>query len=110
MSSDLHVKVKITLFRVAKTWNSHSILICVVNIGLAKKSVIFFPYDGSSKHLVVFNIIPKFFFFNFIYLFLESGEGREKERERNINVWLPPVYPLLGTCNPGMCPDWELNQ
>ena len=35
-----------------------------------------------------------------------------KERERNINVWLPPVCPLLGDLahNPGLCPDWELNQ
>ena len=35
-------------------------------------------------------------------------EGREKERERNINVWLPLAGDLV--CNPGMCPDWELNQ
>ena len=35
-----------------------------------------------------------------------------KERERNLNVWLPPVGPLLGDLahNPGLCPDWELNQ
>ena len=25
------------------------------------------------------------------------GEGREKERERNIDVWLPPMWPPLGT-------------
>ena len=30
------------------------------------------------------------------YLFLEKG--REKKRERNINVWLPLMHPLLGTC------------
>ena len=34
---------------------------------------------------------------DFMYLFLERGEGREKEGERNINVWLPPMHPLLGT-------------
>ena len=33
-----------------------------------------------------------------MYLFLERGEGKEKERERNINVWLPLICPLLGTC------------
>ena len=41
-----------------------------------------------------------FFYFlkkDFIYLFLERGQGREKERERNINVWLLPMWPLLGT-------------
>ena len=47
---------------------------------------------------------------DFIYFL---GEGREKEREKNINVWLLLVcHPLTGdlTRNPGMCPDWELNQ
>ena len=38
-----------------------------------------------------------FFFFFKEFLFLERGERREKERERNINVWLPLVYPVLGT-------------
>ena len=33
----------------------------------------------------------------FIYLFLYRGEGRDKERERNINVWLPLMWPPLGT-------------
>ena len=48
----------------------------------------------------------------FIYLFLDTGEVREEERKRNVNVWLPLMCPLLGTlaCNPGMCPDWELDQ
>ena len=45
------------------------------------------------------------------------GEGRGKERERNINVrekhqsvasCMPPTRDLAR--NPGMCPDWELNQ
>ena len=48
---------------------------------------------------------------DFIYLFLDRGEGREKERERNINVVAasaPPTGDLAR--NPGMCPDWELNQ
>ena len=47
-----------------------------------------------------------------MYLFLESGEGKEKERERNINVLLPLARPSTGDLahNPGMCPDWELNQ
>ena len=30
-------------------------------------------------------------------LFIFSERGTEKERERNINVWLPLVYPLVGT-------------
>ena len=48
----------------------------------------------------------------FIFLLLERGEEREKERERNINVWLPLTCPPTEVldCNPGMCPDWELNR
>ena len=51
-------------------------------------------------------------FFLRFYLFPERGERRETERERNINVWLPLTCPTPGNlaCNPGMCPDWELNQ
>ena len=47
----------------------------------------------------------------FTYLFLERGEGREKKGERSIDVWLPlPMSPTRDlACNPGMCPDWELN-
>ena len=56
---------------------------------------------------------PSFFlllFKIFIYLFLERGKGSKRGRE----------IPMCGcfsrdpmgdlACNPGMCPDWELNQ
>ena len=43
----------------------------------------------------------------FIYLLLEKGEVIEKEKETNITVWLP-TGDLAH--NPGMCPDWEMNQ
>ena len=47
---------------------------------------------------------------DFIYLFLERGSEKERE-ERNINVWFPLTHPMGGLArNPGMCPDWELNQ
>ena len=39
--------------------------------------------------------LPFFFFFKILFIFREGKGG--KERERNINVWLPPVCPLLGT-------------
>ena len=43
----------------------------------------------------------------FIYLFLERGEGTE----RNISVVASCAPPTVGlSCNPGMCPEWELNQ
>ena len=34
---------------------------------------------------------------DFIYLFLETGQVKERERERNINLWLPLLYPWLGS-------------
>ena len=44
-----------------------------------------------------------------MYLFLERERGREGE---NHQLWVPLVH--LSTedlaPNPGMCPDWELNQ
>ena len=58
----------------------------------------------------IFNIFKRF------YLLLERGEGREKERDRNIDVLdihqlvascTPPIGELA--CNPGVCPNWELN-
>ena len=51
------------------------------------------------------------FFKKRLYLILDGGEEREKERERNINVWLYLCGPIGDlACNPGTCPDWELNQ
>ena len=54
------------------------------------------------------------YFKGFIYLFLESWEGRQKERDRRcvrvhhpVTSHTPPTSDLA--CNPGMCPDWELN-
>ena len=52
-----------------------------------------------------------------MYLFLERGGGKKKEREKNIDMQevhqsvashMPPAGGLA--CNPGMYPDWELNQ
>ena len=48
-----------------------------------------------QKNIVIW-ILP-YFLKDFIYLFLERGEGRENERERNISVWLPLMWPPLGT-------------
>ena len=60
-------------------------------------------------------IISRFFFPN-LFLVLERREGREKEGERNINVpeihqSVAPRMPSTGApvCDPGMCPDQELN-
>ena len=39
------------------------------------------------------------FLFRFYFYFL-TEQGKEKKKERNINVWLPLMYPLLGTWLP----------
>ena len=49
-----------------------------------------------------------YLFLKILFSFLERGEGRKKERERNIDVW--EKYQSVASHNPGMCPDWELNQ
>ena len=61
--------------------------------------------------------LDRYFFKFFIYLLLEREEGKGKEREGNTEVQekhrlvalrMRPTGHLV--CNPGMCPDWELNQ
>ena len=50
-------------------------------------------------------------FFKRCYLFLERGEGEREEEKHQSSVGAsrtPPAGDLA--CNPGMCPDWELNQ
>ena len=47
---------------------------------------------------------------SFIYLFLERGRKGEREGEKHqcvVASHAPPTGDLA--CNPGMCPDWELN-
>ena len=67
------------------------------------------PWDLETCfiHPSVYLLIFK----SFIYLFSERGEGREKDREKHQYVVAsraPPAGDLA--CNPGMCPDWELNR
>ena len=48
---------------------------------------------------------------DFIYLFFREGQGRRKRgKETSMCGCLSsaPYWDLA--CNPGMCPDWELNQ
>ena len=48
------------------------------------------------------------FFKDFIYFLREKG-GRKRGRETSACGFAhPPTGDLA--CNPGMCPDWELNQ
>ena len=56
-----------------------------------------FTYNFIELFIQYFPSFHFLFFKDFIYLFLETGEGREKEKKRNINVWLPLMWPPLGT-------------
>ena len=63
-------------------------------------------------HVVTNGSISSFLFFELKNMFINFTEtGRERERKRKNISWLPPIYALMGdrTCNPGMCPDQELN-
>ena len=51
------------------------------------------------------------YFKYFIYLYLERGREGERGGEKHQRVaasQVPPTGDLAH--NPGMCPDWELNQ
>ena len=53
-----------------------------------------------------------FYFFKRFYLFIFRQRGREGEREGEKYQCVVVSHMLLTgdlTCNPGMCPDWELN-
>ena len=59
------------------------------------------------------NLVTKFYLINFkrFYLLLERGNEGEREGEKHqcvVASHAPPTGDVA--CNPGMCPDWELNQ
>ena len=56
---------------------------------------------------IVFFIVLK----NILFLFRERGREGEREGEKHQCVVASHMAPTgdLG-CNPGLCPDWELNQ
>ena len=61
--------------------------------------------------LIFLRTFLHFLFFKRFYLFIFRGEGREIGRETSMCGCLshaPPSGDLAH--NPGMCPDWELNQ
>ena len=51
-----------------------------------------------------------FLFKDFIYLLLERVRDGEREGEKHqcvVASYVPPTEDLA--CNPGVCPDWELD-
>ena len=74
--------------------------------------IFIFSFGLQIYKFLCSKLLPLFYFF-----FPERREVREKERERNIDrpekhrsvaSCMPPTRDL--TCNPGMCPNWKLNQ
>ena len=64
-------------------------------------------YERFRKCRIINNI-----FLNILFIFLERVEGREKregEKHQCVDASHAPPNGDL-SCNPGMCPDWELNQ
>ena len=64
-----------------------------------------------SIHMCCQALFFSFFFLKgFIYLLLGKGREGEREGEKHqcvVAFHAPPTWDLA--CNPGMCPDWELN-
>ena len=61
----------------------------------------------------IFVILTFLLLILFIYLFIFRKRGREGEREGvKHQCVVASCTPLAGdmACNPGMCPDWELNR
>ena len=65
------------------------------------------PLSHTSKSL------KTFFFFLRFYLFIVRKRGREGERREVKHQCVVASHTLLTgdlACNPGVCPDWELNR
>ena len=92
--------------------------------GCRKHVLLYFQFYGQKAGslfvslflslFLCFFLLQDFFFLDFIYLFIFRQRGREeKERERNSMCGCLSCTPHWGPVlahNPGICPDWELNQ
>ena len=65
-------------------------------------------HTKKSHHKIIYSIC---FFKRFIYLSIsrETGREREKEGEKHQCVVASHTPTRNPACNPGTCPDWELN-
>ena len=58
---------------------------------------------------VLVNVILFYYFFQILFIYFERGEGKDKEKHQCVAASCAPPTGDLAS-NPGMCPDWELNQ
>ena len=73
-----------------------------------------FPFFHSILILLILfslaSILYKFFRRHFIYFFRQRGRKGRREGQKHqcvVASHVPPTGDLA--CNPGLCPDWELN-
>ena len=64
----------------------------------------------QNLYLLCSNFCIVFYFKKFVCLFSERGEGKERGRETSMCGFLSRAPYWEPGPNPGMCPDWELNQ
>ena len=82
----------------------HLHFLCLHAISLCEYSLIWVAIPLLNIRFPTFTVIrnsviilcPHIFKIFYLFIFRER-EGREKERERNISVWLPLMWPPLGT-------------
>ena len=84
-------------------------------VAVSQNSLTLFLF--CSMVLCPFSFFFFFLRFYFYFIFRQREREGEKEREkhqctREIHQSVASRMPLTGclACNPGMCPDWELNQ
>ena len=101
------------LGRVLKTWGergpSRAVSATALNLRLAKYT----SHPFTQWNIITCSQILFYFLKDFIYLFIFRERGRRGEREGEKHQYVvashvAPTEDLTG--NPGVSPDWELNQ
>ena len=90
----------------------HAFLYCFFTYQIPPPSI-FHCLHMHCSNIFLKKYIMYFSFFKRIYLFIfrERGKQGESEGEKHqcvVAFHMPPTRDLA--CNPGMCPDWELNR
>ena len=72
--------------------------------------MIFSHFVGCLSTFLMVSFAVQKFFFKILFIFRERREGEREGGKHQCMV--ASCAPLAGdlACNPGMCPDWELNQ
>ena len=63
---------------------------------------------SHGQSIVPYSCWTLLYFFKFIFREQVREGEKEGEKHQSVASWTPPTGDLA--CNPGMCPDWELNR